>query len=78
MKKQALTADSKAAENFQPDLITHNETILKLHSKETAYYAWYFTRSSLLSNSLYRKIENVINSICIECRTSASIAGISS
>lgn len=53
MKTQALTADSKAAENFQPALITCNETVLKLHGRETAYYAPY---SSLLRNSLSRKI----------------------
>lgn len=56
MKTQALTADSKAAENFQPALITCNETVLKLHGRETAYYAPYFARSSLLRNSLSRKI----------------------
>lgn len=32
MKTLGLLADCKAAEDYQPALITHNEIILKLHS----------------------------------------------
>lgn len=37
MKSQALRVDSKADEDFQQASIIHNETTLKLHSKEPAY-----------------------------------------
>lgn len=36
-KSQALRVDSKADEDFQQASIIHNETTLKLHSKEPAY-----------------------------------------
>lgn len=56
MKSPALRVDSKADEDFQQVSIIHNETTLKLQSREPAYCALYFTRSSLLCNTHYRKI----------------------
>lgn len=37
MKSQALRVDSRADEDFQQASIIHNETTLKLLSRETAY-----------------------------------------
>jgi len=73
MKTQALMADYKAAENFQLALMTHNETIPRLHSSQHIMHRALQDLLCLVIALTGRFQIQSIPSLCLECRASASV-----
>lgn len=71
-------ADYKAAENFQPVLMTHNETILRLHNSQHIMHCALQDLLWLVIALTGRFQIQSIPSLCLACGVSASVVGIAS